>query len=76
MGGDDTSYIDSCRKGDTGVFRYIVAEYHQLVYTLVFRLLCDEDDAKDATQETFIKVWQNIAGYKHQYKFSTKNRGV
>lgn len=46
MGGDDTSYIDSCRKGDTGVFRYIVAEYHQLVYTLVFRLLCDEDDAK------------------------------
>ncbi len=71
MGGDDTSYIDLCRKGDTEAFRYIVAEYHQLVYTLAFRLLCNEDDAKDATQETFIKAWQNISGYKHQYKFST-----
>lgn len=34
MDGDEASYIDLCRKGDTGAFRYIVTEYHQLVYTL------------------------------------------
>lgn len=38
---------------------------------LAFRLLCDQDDAKDAVQETFIKAWKNISKYKHQYKFST-----
>ena len=65
------THINLCHQGDTNAFGYIVAEYQQLVYTLAFRLLGDEEDAKDITQETFIKVWQNIAKYKQQYKFST-----
>lgn len=66
-----TEYIDLCRKGDSRAFGYIVEKYQQLVYVLAFRLLCDEEDAKDAVQETFIKVWKSIYGYKEQYKFST-----
>jgi len=64
-------YVDLCRQGNTDAFRYIVSEYQQLIYTLAFRLLCDEADAEDSTQETFIKIWQNIGRYKQQYKFST-----
>lgn len=63
--------IDRCREGDTDAFRYIVSQYQQMIFTLAFRLLCDEEDAKDATQETFIKIWQNISNYKKQYKFTT-----
>lgn len=65
------NYIDLCRKGDPEAFRYIVAEYQQMVYVLAFRLLRDENDAKDATQDTFIKIWQNIYRYNAQYKLST-----
>lgn len=64
-------YIEACCKGDATAFEPIVAEYQQLVYTLAFRLLCNEEDAKDATQETFIKVWQNMFRYKRTFKFST-----
>jgi len=64
-------YIDLCRQGNTDAFRYIVSEYQQLIYTLAFRMLCNEADAEDITQETFIKVWQNMGRYKQQYKFST-----
>jgi RNA polymerase sigma-70 factor (ECF subfamily) len=64
-------YIDLCKAGNTDAFRYIVSEYQQLIYTLAFRILCNEADAEDITQETFIKVWQNINRYKQQYKFST-----
>ena len=64
-------HIDLCRQGYSEAFGYIVTEYRQLVYTLAFRLLCDEDDAKDATQEAFIRAWRNISRYKQQYKFST-----
>jgi len=64
-------YIDLCKRGNTDAFKYIVSEYQQLVYTLAFKMLCSEVDAEDITQETFIKVWQNISRYKHQYKFST-----
>ena len=71
MGDKLSVHIDLCRKGYSGAFGYIVTEYQQLVYTLSFRLLCNEDDAKDATQEAFIRAWRNISKYKQQYKFST-----
>ena len=64
-------YIDLCKLGNTGAFKYIVSKYQQLVYTLAFKMLCNEVDAEDITQETFIKVWQNISRYRNQYKFST-----
>jgi len=64
-------YIDLYRQGNTDAFRYIVSEYQQLIYTLAFRMLCNEADAEDITQETFIKVWLNMGRYKQQYKFST-----
>jgi len=64
-------YIDSCKQGNADAFKYIVSEYQRLVYTFAFRMLCNEVDAEDITQETFIKVWQNISRYKNQYQFST-----
>jgi RNA polymerase sigma-70 factor (ECF subfamily) len=64
-------YIDLCKMGNTDAFKHIVSEYQQLVYTLAFRILCNEADAEDIAQETFIKLWQNISRYKQQYKFST-----
>ncbi|MDR1091315.1 MAG: sigma-70 family RNA polymerase sigma factor [Prevotella sp.] len=71
MGDKLIEHVDLCCRGNSGAFEYIVAEYQQLVYTLAFRLLCNEADAQDATQDTFIKVWQNISQYRRQYKFST-----
>ena len=64
-------YIDLCKLGDTHAFKYIVSEYQQFIFTLAFRILCNETDAEDVTQEVFIKVWQNINRFKQQYKFST-----
>ena len=64
-------YIDLCKQGSKEAFGYIMSEYQQMVYALAFRLLCNNADAEDITQDTFIKVWQNIDRYKSQYKFST-----
>lgn len=63
--------IDLCRQGDADAFRYIVDRYQKMVYTLAFRLLCNEEDAEDLTQETFVKVWLHIGRYKPLYRFST-----
>jgi RNA polymerase sigma-70 factor (ECF subfamily) len=64
-------YIDLCKQGNKDAFKHIMSEYQQLVYTLAFRMLCNENDAEDITQEIFIKAWQNIDKYKEQYQFST-----
>lgn len=63
--------IKECEEGKPEAFRAIVAAYQTLVYSTAFRFLCNEDDAKDVTQETFIRVWENLSAFNFQNKFST-----
>lgn len=63
--------IERCRCGDKTAFRTVVQTYQRMIYALSFRLLCDEDDAKDIVQETFIRVWLNIAKYDRKQSFRT-----
>lgn len=63
--------INKCQRGDKTAFRVVVQTYQRMVFTLAFRLLCDEEDAKDIVQETFIKVWVNITRYDLNQNFRT-----
>ena len=49
--------VDRSRQDDKEAFGRLVSEFQSLVFRLSFRLLCDEDEASDITQEKFIKVW-------------------
>jgi len=42
-----------------------------MVYSLSLKMLADAEEARDAVQDTFIKVWQNIGTYDDRYSFST-----
>ena len=66
-----TQLIERSKQNDTEAFRELVAEYQPFVFRLGFRLLCDEDEAKDIVQDTFVKVWLNLYKYKNQFRFST-----
>ncbi len=48
--------INKCKSGDKEAFRQIIQTYQQMIYSLAFKMLCDEDEAKDIVQETFIRV--------------------
>jgi len=63
--------IASSKLNDHKAFRKIVECYQYMIYSLVFRMLCNEEEAKDTVQETFIKVWLNLSAYKTDKKFST-----
>ena len=63
--------INKSAKGDTKAFSLLVAEFQPLVYRLAFRLLCNEDEARDMVQETFVKVWLSIGRYDAKFRFST-----
>lgn len=63
--------IERSIQGDTAAFAELVAAYQLLVFRLSFRLLCDEDEAKDMVQETFVKVWLSLDKYQPKYSFST-----
>ena len=51
-------------------FRKIVEHYQSMVYSLAFKILNNEQDAKDMVQETFVKVWLNLKKYNPNKKFT------
>jgi RNA polymerase sigma-70 factor (ECF subfamily) len=69
---DEIRELIICSKqGDTKAFGKLVVLFQTLVFQLSFRLLCDNDEAKDMVQEVFIKLWLHLEKYDPQYKFST-----
>jgi RNA polymerase sigma-70 factor (ECF subfamily) len=63
--------INSSKRNDTKAFREIVSSHQGMIYSLAFRLLRNEEDAKDIVQETFIRVWKHLSSFDIERKFST-----
>jgi RNA polymerase sigma-70 factor (ECF subfamily) len=60
-----------CQQGDKEAFRWVVETHQRLIFSLALKMLCDEEEAKDMVQETFIRVWQSISSYDLRTTFST-----
>lgn len=60
----DEKILEKCKDGDREAFRSVVQCYQRMVFSLALKMLCDEEEAKDAVQDTFLKLWQNISDYK------------
>jgi RNA polymerase sigma-70 factor, ECF subfamily len=65
------SLIKNCLKGDTFAFRKLVESHQGFVYATAFRLLYNDFDAEEATQETFIKLWKNLNRFNNEMRFTT-----
>jgi len=63
--------ITRSKHNDGNAFRQLVECHQSMIYSLAFRLLCNEEEAKDAVQESFIKVWLNLKSFDTSRKFST-----
>ncbi len=68
---DDEKIIEKAQSGDKKSFGILVKKYQQLAFNLAFRILCNEDDARDVVQESFVKIWKNIKNYNPGIKFTT-----
>ena len=52
--------VRAARKGDRGAFSRLVKMYERLVYTLIVRIVRDEDMALDLSQEAFLKAYRKM----------------
>lgn len=57
--------------GDTDAFREIVERYQSKVYNLALRMTGNPEDALDAAQESFIRVFRSLNTFKGDSSFST-----
>jgi len=63
--------IARCKEGDLDAFRELVEGNQGFAFALAFRLLCNEEDAKDVVQESFVRVWRHLIRYDSGQKFTT-----
>ena len=71
--GIDTEHtiFKKCRDGDKASFRWVVQTYQRMVFSIALKMLADEEETKDAVQDVFIRVWQNLGDYDLQRPFAT-----
>jgi RNA polymerase sigma-70 factor, ECF subfamily len=67
----DQTIIERARRDDTDAFARIVQHYQTPVYNLAFRMLGDAAEAEDAAQETFLRAYAQLKGYRPERKFAT-----
>jgi len=58
----ESALIQELKAGSEDAYTWLVGEFHQPVYGLVYRILTDPADAADTTQEVFLKIFR---GMKH-----------
>jgi RNA polymerase sigma-70 factor (ECF subfamily) len=57
--------------GDTESFNQLVKRWERPIYALAYRTLGRDEDARDVTQETFLRAFRSIGGFRGQAKFSS-----
>lgn len=56
--------IESCQRGDPGAFDELVRQTHRAVYSLVFRMVGNAEDAADVTQDVYVRVWRGLRSFR------------
>lgn len=67
----DEDIISYILKGKTELYSAIIDRYQTKVYSTVYNYTHDREEAKDLTQEIFIKAYNNLQSYKSKASFST-----
>jgi len=57
--------------GDTESFNQLIRRWERPIYALAFRTLGREEDARDVCQETFLRAFRALPGFKGEAKFSS-----
>lgn len=63
--------IKKCKKGDREAFDTLFTNYKRQVINTAYGMLSNQEDAFDATQEVFVRVYKSIESFKEQSSFTT-----
>ena len=69
----DASILEMFRKGESKDFAFtlLVQKYQERIYWHVRRMVADHDDADDVVQNTFLKVWGGLEGFREDAQLYT-----
>lgn len=65
----DADLVLKAKAGDGGAFETLVERHERRVYSLAFRILSHEHDARDVTQQTFLSALEGLQGFRGEARF-------
>lgn len=63
--------LELCKRQDQEALRLLLKRHERPVYSLLYRMLSNHEDAEEALAEVFVKVWRGAAFFKGDSKFTT-----
>jgi RNA polymerase sigma-70 factor, ECF subfamily len=67
----DEELVARSMGGDLDSFNQLVLRWERPIYALAYRVIGREEDARDVAQETFLRAFRALGGFKGQAKFSS-----
>ena len=67
----DSELIKKAKKGSHGAFNILMNKYYPRVYASIFSFIKSKEDSEDLSQQTFIKVWQQLDTFRGDSAFFT-----
>lgn len=64
MENDETHIIHRILKGETSLYEYFLGKYSQQVFILIIRIVENQEDAEELTQDTFLKAFEHLSSFK------------
>lgn len=66
---DNAVAVSRCLAGETAAFEALVTRYQKPLYAVASRMLGDREDARDATQNAFLKAYERLGSYDPSFRF-------
>jgi RNA polymerase sigma-70 factor (ECF subfamily) len=67
----DEELVARSMSGDVDSFNQLIVRWERPIYALAYRVLGHEEDARDVCQDTFLRAYRALPGFKGQAKFSS-----
>jgi RNA polymerase sigma-70 factor (ECF subfamily) len=71
MTATDEELVARSMAGDTESFNQLIVRWERPIYALAYRQIGREDDARDVVQESFLRAFRALPGFKGEAKFSS-----
>lgn len=70
MAASDAQVVSRVLGGDTEAFGVLVDRYHERCVRLALNIVGNREDAEDAAQESFLRAYRYLSGYREREKFA------
>ncbi|GAC1508672.1 MAG: hypothetical protein NVS1B11_12060 [Terriglobales bacterium] len=67
----ESAIVSELKAGSEEAYAWLIGEFHQPIYSLVYRMVNDPSDASDTTQEIFLKVFRGMNRFHGESSLKT-----